>query len=161
MLVVGLIKKDSNIILICPKPDYHFFWLCITKLEKKNVFLTVERGKILPFGISLTQTQPKPETNFKTRPDLNPKKISKPKPDISLSQIPSDTAADLVNLANKIRCPSVLLTHRIFLPLNFFSNCFIGQNLNFYFIIFFFGKPSHEKFDFFIGHQVHVANHDE
>ena len=25
MLVVGLIKKDSNIILICPKPNYHFF----------------------------------------------------------------------------------------------------------------------------------------
>ena len=47
MLVVGLIKKDSNIILICPKPNYHFFWLCNTKLEKKNVFLTVERGKNL------------------------------------------------------------------------------------------------------------------
>ena len=47
MLVVGLIKKDSNIILICPKPNYHFFWLCNTKLEKKNVFLTVERGENL------------------------------------------------------------------------------------------------------------------
>ena len=53
MLVVGLIKKDSNIILICPKPNYHFFWLCNTKLEKKNVFLTMERGEILPFKISL------------------------------------------------------------------------------------------------------------
>ena len=47
MLVVGLIKKDSNIILICPKPNYHFFWLCNTKLEKKNMFLTVERVKNL------------------------------------------------------------------------------------------------------------------
>ena len=36
MLVVGLIKKDSNIILICPKANYHFFWLCNTKLEKKE-----------------------------------------------------------------------------------------------------------------------------
>ena len=38
MLVVGLIKKDSNIILICPKPNYHFFWLCNTKLEKRTCF---------------------------------------------------------------------------------------------------------------------------
>ena len=69
MLVVGLIKKDSNIILICPKPNYHFFWLCNTKLEKKNVFLTVERGENLAIqnkpGIHITNKRTKKYIKFR------------------------------------------------------------------------------------------------
>ena len=44
MLVVGLIKKDSNIIFICSKPNYHFFWLCNTKLEKKECVSNSGKG---------------------------------------------------------------------------------------------------------------------
>ena len=33
LLEIRLTKKDSDIILICPKPNCHFYGLCNTKLE--------------------------------------------------------------------------------------------------------------------------------